>query len=233
MLSYVWRFLFTEDDHEDEGAPAAEAQGGSDAETDGSSEDDEGAESGDEDVCRGLTNGDTEDDDAESGEEDEPQEDDPESDEEDSDGDEEDEQDSDSEPDEEPPQVPEADDATEYRCILSSGDLAVMRDFVDTIRAECIRRQISIGASHRAVLLSRCARDGIPCECPEPTGELAEPDSGKPQGDSGKPPCPPEEPQGDSGKPQGDSDEDVASALFDGPARTGTLGRLSTENKQS
>jgi len=181
MLSYVWRFLFTEDDHADEGAPAAEAQGaavadegGSDAETDGSSEDDEGAESGDEDVCRGLTNGDTED----AGEE--------------SDGEEQ--ESSDSEPDEEPPQAPEADDATEYRCILSSGDLAVLRDFVDTIRAECIRRQISMGASHRAVLLSRCARDGIPCECPEPAGKLAEPDSGKPAGKLAEP---------DPGKPAG------------------------------
>lgn len=175
MLSYVWRFLFTEDDHEDEGAPAAEAQGGSDAETDGSSEDDEGAESGDEDVCRGLTNGDTEDTEdsgEESDSEDEPQ------------GDRES---SDSEPDDEPPHVPDAEDATEYRCILSSGDLAVMRDFVDTIRAECIRLQISIGASHRAVLLSRCARDGIPCECPEATGKLAEADSQEPPGDSMEP----------------------------------------------
>jgi len=197
MLSYVWRFLFTEDDHEDEGAPAAEAQGaavadegGSDAETDGSSEDDEGAQSGDEDVCRGLTNGDTGDD------EDSGQESDDEAPEE--------QESSDSEPDDEPPHVPDAEDATEYRCILSSGDLAVMRDFVDTIRAECIRLQISIGASHRAVLLSRCARDGIPCECPEATGKLAEPDPQEPPGDSAKPQGrdTTREPPGDSGKPQ-------------------------------
>lgn len=213
MLSYLWRFLFTEDDHEDEGAPAAEAQGaaaadegGSDAEADGSSEDDEGPESGDEDVCRGLTNGDTEDSDGDDEDdresdtdgEDEPQEDD------EGEG-----EDSDSEPDEEPPQAPEADDATEYRCILSSGDLAVMRDFVDTIRAECIRLQISIGASHRAVLLSRCARDGIPCECPEPPGKLAEADSQEPPGDSQEPQGrdTTREPAGDSLKPPGDSQE--------------------------
>jgi len=207
MLSYVWRFLFTEDDHEDEGAPAAEAQGaavadegGSDAETDGSSEDDEGAQSGDEDVCRGLTNGDTGDDE-DSGQESD--------DEDEAPGEQES---SDSEPDDEPPHVPDAEDATEYRCILSSGDLAVMRDFVDTIRAECIRLQISIGASHRAVLLSRCARDGIPCECPEPAGKLAEPDSQEPQGrDTTREPAvklaeaDSQEPPGDSMEPHKDT----------------------------